>query len=594
MSSENQSRRATLRTVIVIVLAALVLSESLPDIRRVWLPLGTFGVVGTNQDGFITAVEPGSPAARAGIRAGDREDIASTSPQYRFWVISGTSPGTLVPGQRLTMAVDRGGQVREVTMLSEPEALTPTTKTLLVARELALLLFVGIGASLALLRPSIATWAFYCFCLGLHGAPAQVEGMSLGVPWNYLSGIVGSSGLLYTAGYVGVVVFAALFLHEQSAGWRANVYRFAPVAWLVFSCLGTYLWLSVWFGWRTKIEQDIFLYMQWAAVIVAMYALIATYVSAQGSDRQRIRWVVVGFGIALVANIVLGTLNAYFNPPYWLYASLLLVPVVVPLTVAYAVIKHRIIDVSFVVSRALVYGILTTMLVGIFSIIDWFFTVYLHLARLGAVAEVIAVVAFGIWFNGLHRRVDSFIDATFFRQRHKAEVQLARNAAALPIVTTTKAVAQALVAEPVRALSLASAALFRRTPSGEFVREASEGWSQSDIRRLDEDDDRLLALAQTENGPLSLYDHPWRSESVPTGPARPVLLLPIIVRREVAAIVFYGSHRHGETLDPDEVKAIAGLATGAAAAYDHLETEALRNRVESLERVIAEAQIQPA
>lgn len=594
MSSENLSRRATLRTVIVIALAALILAESLPDLRRVWLPLGTFGVMGTNQDNVISGVEPNSPAAKAGIRAGDRIDIWSTSPEYRFWVISGLTPETLVPGQQLTLATVRAGQKRDVSMVSGPEPLTPTTKALLVAREVALLLFVGLGAALVLLRPSIATWAFYLFCLGLNGAPAQVSAMSLVLPWNYLVGSL-ASGLVNAAGYVGVVVFAALFLHERNVGWRAAVYRFAPLAWLVFASLNVYLWVIVgWFGGPSRTAQNLLLLLQSAAVIVAMYALIATYVSVRGSDRQRIRWVVLGFGIALVATIVLDTINTYSNPPYWLYASLLLVPVVVPLTVAYAVIKHRIIDVSFVVSRALVYGVLTTLLVGIFSIIDWFFTVYLRLARLGTVAEVGAVVAFGIWFNGLHRRVDSFIDATFFRQRHRAEVQLARNAAALPVVTTTKAVAQALVAEPVRILALASAALFRRDMSGQFIREACEGWSQSNISRLDEDDDRLLALAQVENGPLSLYDHPWRSEGVPSGPARPVLALPVIVRREVTAIVFYGSHAHGEALDPDEVKAIAGLATGAAAAYDHLEAEALRSRVESLERLVAEAQIQPA
>lgn len=67
------------------------------------------------------------------------------------------------------------------------------------------------------------------------------------------------------------------------------------------------------------------------------------------------------------------------------------------------------------------------------------------------------------------------------------------------------------------------------------------------------------------------------------------------------SFLFYGAHVHGEALDPDEIKAIAGLATGAAAAYDHLEAEAMRCEVDSmrgeiatLRSVIAEAQIQPA
>src|ERR1700680_891371 len=67
-----------------------------------------------------------------------------------------------------------------------------------------------------------------------------------------------------------------------------------------------------------------------------------------------------------------------------------------------------------------------------------------------------------------------------------------------------------------------------------------------------------------------------RAHGAPSGPAHPVLALPITVRRELVTIVLYGAHTHGEPLDPDEIKAIAGLASAAAAAYDHLEADALR------------------
>ncbi len=272
-----------------------------------------------------------------------------------------------------------------------------------------------------------------------------------------------------------------------------------------------------------------------------------------------------------------------------------------PLAVAYAVIRHRVIDVSFVVSRALVYGVLTALLVGGFAIVDWLFIEKLKLARLGTIAEIGVAVAAGFWFNSLHRRVDSFIDATFFRQRHRAERQLSQIAAALPFVTTTAGVAEVLVSEPVRMLSLASAALFRRKEVGIYAREKSEGWADSDLTGLDDGDDRLLALLQTQRGPVSLYDHPWHSKGVPSGAAQPVLALPIFIRRDLTAVVFYGAHAHGESLDPDEIRAIAGLAPGAAAAYDHLDAESMKSRldsaskeIESLRTQLAETQIQPA
>jgi len=594
--------RATFRAIVVIVLAVLVLAESLPDIRRVWLPLGIFGVTGTDTDQVITGLDENSPAVKAGLKIGDRIDVAATDPNRRFWLFSGTGPETPVPGQQLTFAVIHDGKRRYVTMVSQPEGLTTTTNVLLLLRELSLLLFVGIGAALVLLRPSIATWAFYFICLAIHGAPSQVAGMSLGVPWNYVTGIVSSTGLLGSAGLVGVVVFAALFLHERSKGWRAEVYRWAPLVWVVLAALNIYGWLGPgWFGVPGKTAFNLYLFLEACLVAVAMSAFVATYISARGTDKQRIRWVILGFGIALVSNLTVAYLTTVIALPYWLYASLLLIPIVVPITVAYAVIKHRVIDVSFVVSRAIVYGILTTLIVGAFSLVDWLFIDKLKLVQLGTIAEMGVAIAGGFWFNGLHRRVDSLIDATFFRERHRAEVMIARNAAALPLAETPETVAHFLVDEPMRAFSLASAALFRRRHDGLYIREASNGWEADTLLRLDHSDEPLLLLARAENGPLSLHDHPWRTEHVPDGNRRPILALPIVVRRELAAVVFYGGHLHGEALDPDEIRIIAGLAPGAAAAYDHIEAEALRkdndamkNEVDSLRTRLAEIQIQPA
>ena len=583
MSIQSTSRRTALRALVVFFFAALVLAYCLPDIRRLWQPSGTLGYV-TDVDNVVTSVDTQSPADRAGVKVGDTIDVSATEPHIRYLVTG--DEGTALPDQRVVVAVRSGVTERPVAMVSVQEPMDLTKQVLILLREFGMLLFVGIGGALVLLRPSTATWAFYVFSLGVHGAPDSVLYETLPAPWGLVCSVL--ENLMYHAGIVGVAVFAVLFLHARSDGWRRWAYRSSPWVLLVSCGLGLYVALAnYWYGWPAQRAQSALLLLQGATVLLAMYALIDTYVHSQGLDKQRIRWVVLGFGIALAGATANQIIYPQFNPPYWVHGSLQLAAIFVPLAVGYAVIKHRVIDVSFVVSRALVYAVLTTLLVGMFSIIDSFFTDYLRLQRLGTIAEVGAVVGFGIWFNGLHKRVDGFIDATFFRQRHRAEVQLANNAAALPFVTTAKAVAQSLVSEPVRTLSLASAALFRRGEDGVYAREESEGWAGDDVRRLDDDDDRFLALVRARNGPLSMYDHPWRTEGVPSGAAQPALVLPIIIRRELAAIVFYGSHLHGEALDPDEVRAIAGLATGAAAAYDHLDAEKMRAEYASMKREVA-------
>ena len=596
MSSDASFQRTTIRAIVVIALALIVLGMFLPDIRRAWQPTGNLAF-GVDPDNVVNYVDPESDAGRAGLKVGDRIDAAATKPQFRLAAFLQT---TYAPGQTIPIVVVRDSQPLTISLVSDPESEDAATKAIIIGRELELLLFVGIGAALVLLRPSIATWAFYLYCLGFYGETSYIVTLSLPTPLDWYGWLL--TNLPGRAGEIGIVIFAALFLHEGDTGWRSRLWRIAPAVGIILFGIDAYIIIGQgWFGWSVSaaFAGDAVIY--WGLYAVALFAMGSTYVTARGTERQRIRWIVVSFGVALCAEVAAYIINNFFGAwPFWVHASLELAIAVFPLSVGYAVIKYRLLDVSFVVSRALVYTVLTALLVGAFSLVDWFFTGYLNTTRLGTVAEVAVVLAFGFWFNGLHKRVDALVDATFFRQRHRAEIRLARDATALPLASSSGAITHFLVDEPVAAMSLASAAVFRRNGQGLFSRDGSKGWGSADASCLDEVDEPILMLAQAEDGPLTLYDDTWERAGIPDGPARPVVALPIIVRRDLVAIAFYGSHTHGEALDPDEIRALAGLATGAAAAYDHLDAEtmrrendAMRAKNELLERMLAEAQIQP-
>jgi hypothetical protein len=597
MATQSPSNRAALRTFVVVALSLLIIVAGGLDLRQIWVPLGIFGY-DTNNDLVVISVDNGSPAAKAGMQVGDTVDLQMTPAQFRFSVANGY---TLVPGQSATFGLIHRGVRRLVTLTATPAERIHFLAAYLMAVVGIAVLWVALGAALVLLRPSLTTWGFFIYCLALNPFGYAIAPVLFPFPWPYIELSV---FYFIAAGATGLTIFALCFLNEPLKGWRLSALRLVPwlfVALFIWELFKLYQ--QTWIGGPmgeliSRIDMTIYV----VTALAGLYLLVDTYVRARGVDRQRIRWVVVAFVLNLTTYFVEWLLVDYvLSTPDWVFRVLQLSNIILPLAVAYAVIKYRVIDVSFVVSRALVYGTLTTLLAGVFYAIDWFFTDYLRVARFGTVVEVGAAIAVGIWFKAFHMRLDALIDATFFRRRHKAEIQLARVAAAMPLATTMSAVAECLVSEPFQALALASAALFRRTSGGVYVREDSEGWDSSDLSKLDDSDQTLLMLAQAEGGPLSLYEHRWRTEGVPTGPARPVLALPIIVRRELAAIVFYGSHIHGEGLDPDEIKAIAGLAPGAAAAYDHLEAEAMKRRLEamaaeneSLRTQLAEAQIQPA
>jgi len=599
MSIHRPSNRAALRAIVVIALSLFVICIAAPDIRRLWQPFGIFGY-GTNLDGVVTSVDANSPAADAGIQLGDRVDESLTPPQFRWFVVQiAVCPQ---PGVPISFDLIHNGSHRTVTLIAVPEAMSNAHRVVIAIKFALTILVVAIGAVVVLLLPNPTTWGFFLFCLATM--PPWVNAFFLYTPMPTRYVLLGFAYIIVTAGSIGLLIFAFRFLREPVEGWRLFGLRTMLYAFALLLILNEWSFYQTnWFGGPpAEVLNRIQLYVGWLISLVALYAFVDTYLRARGVDRQRIQWVVIGFGISLVASPISSFITTELtNYPLELSEAVGLLGAAAPIMFAYAIIRHRVIDVSFVVNRALVYGVLTTLLVGAFSVIDWLFIDKLKLARVGTLAEMGVAVAGGFWFNGLHKRVDSFIDAVFFRQRHKAEVQLARVAAALPLATTTSAVAECLVSEPVQAMSLASAALFRCNRDSVYMREQSEGWDIGDLSELDDSDERLLMLARAEGGPLSLYEHRWRTQNVPPGPAHPVLVLPIIVRHELAAVVFYGAHVHGEALDPDEIETIAGLASGAATAYDHLDAESMKRKVdsltsenESLRSLLPEAYIQPA
>jgi hypothetical protein len=272
--------------------------------------------------------------------------------------------------------------------------------------------------------------------------------------------------------------------------------------------------------------------------------------------------------------------------PVWISDLGFLMTIFLPFAVAYTVIVHRILDVNFIISRALVYGVLTSLIVGIFALIDWFVGKVLAQTQVAAVAEIGAAIGLGFGLSGLHARLDGLIDATIFRDRHRAEKRLARVANAVAHVGSVEAVEDMLVTEPADALHLASATVFRADGSGAFRRTAGVRWRAEDLAELGPDD-RLAALLRAEQGPLNVDETGWSPPDLPHGAARPIIALPILVRHELRAVALYGAHTSGEAVDPDELKLIEKIAAMSSAAIDHLEAIELRRENDSLARELA-------
>jgi hypothetical protein len=256
-----------------------------------------------------------------------------------------------------------------------------------------------------------------------------------------LSGLPGGEALAWVSSWlwvshIGLFLFLALLFAEgrlPSSRWR-------PFAWVVAMVIvvGTVA-VAVWpktaagfdltnhpLGIETATDQvnpvEIILY---TLALVAMSSLVVRLRRSEGIERQQVKW----FAYAVLVLAISAILEyVVFEPTGigWLggIGSVLVIAGVVglPIAVGIAALRYRLYDIDLIINRTLVYGSLTAMLValyfGVIVLLQRVFVVYTgELSTLAIVASTLLIAAL---FNPLRRRIQSFIDRSFYRRKYDA------------------------------------------------------------------------------------------------------------------------------------------------------------------------------
>jgi hypothetical protein len=528
----------------------------------------------------ITYVTPGGPADRAGIAAGDRVVWERLPLLGRMNLALNV---TVAAGSTLAVTIERSGSARTMTLAAVPWG--PIVEWVSRAQALATFVLMAIGIGLVYLRPTRMTWGFLLSTLywtttigwnasWIHpgaGTFALIEGLTA-VQW----------GL----SLAGILIFMSRFPADQARGPLALLDRAAIPIGALATALLVYIDLCVLRSptpppvWATIANQYVI-----AGVVAALAsaALVTSFVLARGSDRQRILPVLLAFAFYVALTFAQTVYNERYTDVagYGTLAALAVCSMLaLAVAVAYGVLRSRVLDVSFAISRTLVYTILTTIVVGVFALIDFVSSKLLERLQITLLLEVCAALAFALWLNALHARIDRFVDRVLFRRRYLAQERLERVGRTLAHAESAPFVDEALVVEPCDALALASAAVFRRAESGAYERAFARAWEGAAVTFGS--DDRLVVNLLAELATVELTGIRRPQAEMPGGIAQPLLALPLVVRHELNGFVLYGGHVGGEGLDPDEAGVLKQLVHAAAGAYEHIRTKAVIAELDEL------------
>jgi hypothetical protein len=565
-------RQALARGFLILVTLFVVAIYYLPighvDFAENWGE-GTFGLTIPPRTATVVSVDKGSSAYRAGIRTGDR--LAERG-DYEI----SSRLRSAYPRERETIQLERNNvtYVAIVTGVPNPNfglwqriggvlAYLPPTVFLIVA---FLLVF---------LRPSIMSWALYVFAVGYFGtSPVFMYWAHVLSPGTY----VALSFLLSTVfgpwSVLPLLPFMLRFPNGDVKGWRRRV---DPFVW-AFLALSYGLYVIEWqFYYRTTesiptwdvIPSTV---IPLAAFVFAGLILAKNVSTATPSDRQRWGFLAIGTFASFLAYAI------YFVPgvPFAVGQVIGFAVVLMPICLAYAVFRLRVLDVNFVLNRALVYGTLSLGIIAFVSILDWFFSRVVAIGRLAIGLELLATIGIGFLLDRINHLVERIVESVFFRQRRLAERHLRRAASALPYATDETAIVEGLVQVPVDALELAAAALYRRSDGGDRYEGVATA-RQTTVAPPGFDRNDLLVRMLLADESIVWLDE-IRSHLDAENAAIYSLAVPVSVRHELVSFTLYGAHTNGAQLDPDEVELLKELAREAARAYDHVEAQRAQQR----------------
>jgi hypothetical protein len=595
---------------ITVVLAIWALVSIAPDFIRPFAPLGSLGLR-ADFGGRIVSVDKGGPAEAAGIIAatntapGDRIDFVRTPDDTLFAIFGGLGGLPLfAPGTRFEFVlISPAGTFREVSIEAAERDPPILERARLFVAEMLGIGFILLGAILAWSFPErLDVFGFFLFAIWFNpGENYEFYALlprALRVPQEVLSALLQATGL------AGFLVFALRFPTDRAEGWRRYVERCLPVFVIALTALalaGTGaefgrpnrpLWLAT-FGLKAAVYP----------LVVAGFLSKLNILSAV--DRQRLRLVLLGCIPGLFFYLIAESIDAtsmwdplfeqwHWQPPRGLIDVGYLANTLVPISIAYAVVRERVLPINAIVDRGVALGIVWVFVAMIAE--SCIALTHAFLEENHVVSTLIVAfmfVALAPLIEWLKDVVNGAVDRFFFLRLHRARAALAASDRDLAQTLSLAEIERLAVERPCDTMQLAAAALFVLDDrDGSYRLSAHRNWPATALTVIPAGDELLRKRVFAVRDPGFRETVSSRAD-VPHGPAAPNLVVALAPNAVIDALAVYSGHADGSAISADQIAVIVSFARSCGAVRAHVLAVAMRQEIARLRRAMGAADVRP-
>lgn len=388
--------------------------------------------------------------------------------------------------------------------------------------------------------------------------------------------------LLNFVAYAGLVRFAASYpVGSAQTRLRTAIALYGPVASVALGAIVLVnLAISYWLGPSIDLSALYSYGQTFFATVLPAAALIAGAFAAAEPDRVRLRILLAFFLAGSSGPIAFNILSA-LGVTYGIARPLLCTLLIVDAGFVYVILRHRLFDLGFVLNRAAIYALLTTIFVPLFALLEWLAERFIlsQNQTANAIVQVgIALILFML-IRRVHAFTEHFVENWLFRERHENDKALRDFSRQVLFITDFRTIAERTVQTVCARTDAAWSALYIRDAASAKYALTSACGDLHAPKTIPENDPTLVAMRTDHQA----VDH------VKGSAIDEALVLPLFARGQVDGFLACGAKGTGEFYAPDERDALLQVTHGVAAALDGVRLTALEREVARLRASAAPA-----
>ena len=249
------------------------------------------------------------------------------------------------------------------------------------------------------------------------------------------------------------------------------------------------------------------------------------------------------------------------------------------LLIAYAILRHNLLDIRVVIRKSLLYSIPTILIgTGYFLVISLALRLFNHYSGTGIfILSLIVAVLTALIVQPLRDKAQSWIDRLFFREKYNSGLMLQRLSSQVASILDLEIITNLILDETTSILHIEKAAfLLKRVESEDYFLTAQKGMASSGTISLSKNHPVALWFSSHDQlltwHDLSVAPHfksLWGREREELKSIEAELFIPLKVKGELVGIFAVGAKRSEEGFSQDDQLTLTTLANQVAVTIEN-------------------------